>query len=175
MFIISIALISNNILAQIDVCRFLFSSSVLSIPMHLTQPVIYHHICSTSTIVIYPRRYLSLIDQSAKTRMPAPSTTSSQPSTSRMDQSQPPTIATQEAPMSSLPVEESQTRIDQLAGPTSPNRFSGRPRTPRTLETAKTSRKTSSQGTHRAPRRTESKGTKQDRTASSKEKGQRLS
>ena len=31
-----------------------------------------------------------------------------------MDQSQPPTIATQEAPVSSLPVEESQTRIDQL-------------------------------------------------------------
>ena len=54
------------------------------------------------------------MDQSAKTRMPAPSTTSSQPSTSRMDQSQPPTIATQETPVSSLPVEESQTRIDQL-------------------------------------------------------------
>ena len=54
------------------------------------------------------------MDQSAKTRMPAPSTTSSQPSTSRMDQSQPPTIATQEALVSSLSVEESQTRIDQL-------------------------------------------------------------
>ena len=46
--------------------------------------------------------------------MPTPSTTSSQPSTSRMDQSQPPTIATQETPLSLLPVEESQTRIDQL-------------------------------------------------------------
>ena len=31
-----------------------------------------------------------------------------------MDQSQPPTIATQETPVSSLPVEESRTRIDQL-------------------------------------------------------------
>ena len=31
-----------------------------------------------------------------------------------MDQSQPPTIATQETPVSSLPVEESQTKIDQL-------------------------------------------------------------
>ena len=60
MFIISIALISNNILAQNDVCHFPFSSSILSNPMHLTQPVIYHHICNISTIVIYPRRYLSL-------------------------------------------------------------------------------------------------------------------
>ena len=57
---------------------------------------------------------ISLVDQLARTRMPTPSTTSSQPSTSRMDQSQPPTIATQETPVSSLPVEESQTRIDQL-------------------------------------------------------------
>ena len=54
------------------------------------------------------------MDQSAKTRMPAPSITSSQPTTSRMDQSQPLTIAMQEAPVSSLPVQESQTRIDQL-------------------------------------------------------------
>ena len=54
---------------------------------------------------------IHIMDQSARTRLPAPSTTSSQPSTSQSSQNQ---SATPLAPVPSLPVDEAQATIDQL-------------------------------------------------------------